>query len=180
MSRLGWFIAGAAACAVVMALGGLGIVETGAFDIRASTPHGPLVAWATHATMIHAVDWRAAGVQAPPVFTGEETVAGLQLYERDCLPCHGGPGTKRAPLARGMNPSPPFLLDAARRWTPGQLYWIVKNGVKMTGMPAWGAADSDGQIWDIVAFLEAMPTTKPADFQRRIAADEAKGSSPPR
>lgn len=173
MSRLIWLLAGAAVCGVLMALAGLAVIETGSFDARASTPHARLVAWATHTTMIHSMQRGAAKVQPPPAFTPEETEAGFRLYERDCLVCHGGPGTRRGALAQGMNPSPPFLLDASGRWTRGQLFWIVRNGVKMTGMPAWETVDSDGQIWDLVAFLEAMPWMKPADFQNKVAQDRA-------
>ena len=93
-------------------------------------------------------------------------MAGVWIYEDKCLGCHGGTGVSRAAWVQGMNPSPPYLLDASRRWTGGQLFEIVKNGVKMTGMPAWGATESDAQIWRLVAFLEAMPEMKPSDFQR--------------
>jgi len=65
-----------------------------------------------------------------------------------------------------MNPSPPYLLDQSRRWTPNQLFWIVRNGVKMTGMPAWGLTQSDAEVWNLVAFLEAMPDLAPADYQK--------------
>ncbi|HEY5411904.1 MAG TPA: cytochrome c [Caulobacteraceae bacterium] len=166
MSRWVWLIAGAVLTLAALGAGGLMVVETGAFDARASTPHRAVVAWATHATMIHAMKRMAKVVHAPAAFTPEETVAGLRIYEDKCLVCHGGPGVPRHAWVQGMNPSPPFLMDATRRWSRGQLFWVVKNGVKMTGMPAWGATESDGRIWDIVAFLEAMPDMKPRDFQR--------------
>jgi mono/diheme cytochrome c family protein len=170
MIRWIWLIAGVILTLALFGAGGLLVVEAGLFDARASTPHGPIMAWATHTTMIHAMKRTAAGVQAPAAFTPRQTIAGLQLYESDCMECHGGPGVARAAWVQGMNPSPPFLLDASRRWTRGQLFWVVKNGVKMTGMPAWGASQSDTQIWDLVAFLEAMSEMKPADFQRLQAA----------
>ncbi|HEX4096337.1 MAG TPA: cytochrome c [Caulobacteraceae bacterium] len=148
------------------------MVEEGLFDARASTPHDIITAWSTHTTMIHSMKRLAHDVHPPAVFTPQETIAGMHLYERQCMTCHGGPGEGRADWVQGMNPSPPFLLDASRRWSPGQLFWVVQNGVKMTGMPAWGLTNSDGQVWDIVAFLEAMPEMKPADFQRSAKSQD--------
>ena len=166
MKRWIWSLAGTAVAMALLCAGGLAVVATGAFDARASTPHDPITAWVTHTTMVHSMRREAQGVHPPAAFTPAETIAGLHLYERQCMVCHGGPGVPRAGWVHGMNPSPPFLLDASRRWSRGQMYWVVKNGVKMTAMPAWAFTDSDGQIWDLVAFLEAMPQMEPADFQR--------------
>jgi mono/diheme cytochrome c family protein len=90
------FLAGAAAAGVIAALGGLAIIETGAFDARASTPHDPLTAWATHTTMIHSVRRGAASVRAPAGVEADRVEAGLRLYDADCAACHGGPGVARA------------------------------------------------------------------------------------
>lgn len=163
-----WFLAGAALTLAALGAAGLTVVETGIFDARASTPHDIFTAWSTHTTMVHSLKRTAEGVQAPVAFTPGQAVAGMGIYRAECVDCHGGPGVPRAAWVQGMNPSPPFLLDASRRWTRGQLFWVVKNGVKMTGMPAWGVTESDERIWDVVAFLEAMPEMKPADFQRQM------------
>jgi hypothetical protein len=76
-----------------------------------------------------------------------------------------------------MVPTPPYLLEVSRQWTPAQLYWIVHEGVKMTGMPAWGETQSVARVWNIVAFLEASPAISPADYarlrDRQAAADPA-------
>ncbi len=165
-----WLAAGVALTFAALGAGGLLVVGAGLFDARASTAHGAIAAWATHTTMINSMKRTARGVQAPAAFTPAETIAGMHLYEQQCMMCHGGPGVPRAAWVQGMNPSPPFLLDASRHWTRGQLFWVVKNGVKMTGMPAWGISEDDGRIWDMVAFLEAMPQMKPADFQKARAA----------
>ncbi len=166
MRRWAWLLAGMILTLAGLGAGCLAVIEAGAFDARASTPHDIITAWSTHTTMIHSMKRSARDVHPPAAFTATETVAGLRIYERECLECHGGPGVARAKWVRGMNPSPPFLMDASRRWSKGQLFWVIKNGVKMTGMPAWGLTESDGRIWDLVAFLEAMPEMKPADFQR--------------
>ena len=173
------FVGGVAATGAAMAVGGLLVVETGAFDVRASTPHSAPVAWATHTTMIHAARRAAAAITPPTQFTAAEVQAGLRDYDANCVSCHGGPAVARAPWASGMTPSPPFLVYAARQWTPSELHWIIKNGVKMTGMPAWNTTLSDGQIWDVVAFLEALPDLSPAAYLRMRSPDPAKGAAKP-
>ena len=169
------FFGGVVAMATAIGAGGLLVIETGAFDVRASTPHSAPVAWATHTTMIHAARRGAAAVAPPTRFTAAEVQAGLRDYNTNCVSCHGGAAVARAPWASGMTPSPPFLLYAARQWTPSELYWIIKHGVKMTGMPAWNTTRSDGQIWDLVAFLEALPDLSPTAYLRMKAPEPMPG-----
>lgn len=156
LALAGW-LAGLATIGVV----GLAVLAFGLFDVRASTPDDVIFAWATHTTMIRATQVRA-GVSAPAHFTAAQVQAGFGDYDSLCVACHGGPGVDRQSWASGMRPTPPYLLDAARNWTPAQLKMIVGDGVKMTGMPAWKTTLNDTQQWDVVAFLEAMPylTTK--------------------
>jgi mono/diheme cytochrome c family protein len=166
------FLAGAVAAGVVAGLGGLAVIGAGAFDARASTPHDPLTAWATHTTMIHSVERRSRSVHPSAAPTSAAVRGGLRLYDQDCVGCHGAPGRARDGWTNGLNPSPPYLVDAPRHWRRAELFSIVRDGVKMTGMPAWGAVHSDPQIWEIVAFLEAQPYLSPAQY-RQIGASEA-------
>ncbi|MGH7025690.1 MAG: c-type cytochrome [Caulobacteraceae bacterium] len=171
------FIAGVVAVCLAMGAGALFVVETGSYDVRASTPHFRPVAWGAHTTMIHASERGAATVTAPGHFTVPEIRAGFALYDKDCVTCHGGPGIDRAAWVSGMNPSPPWLIDTPRSFSAAQLYWIVDNGVKMTGMPSWAAVHNEGQIWDIVAFLEAQPYLTRTQYLRMRAMAGARTSS---
>jgi mono/diheme cytochrome c family protein len=160
-SRLFWgWIAGLATAGALAATTGVLVLATGAFDARAITPHYPPVAWVTHAAMIRAVQVRAPKAQPPP----GDARHGAQLFAADCAVCHGAPGVARAAWANGMTPDPPYLLDAARRWTAPQLQLIVRDGVKMTGMPAWGRALSAQDLADVTAFLEALPSLTARDY----------------
>jgi mono/diheme cytochrome c family protein len=164
-----WAIAGWLASLGTLGAVGLAVLVFGLFDVRASTPDNPLFAWATHTTMIHATQ-RRSGSSAPARFTAAQVQAGFADYDRLCVSCHGGPGVDRQRWASGMEPTPPYLLDAARNWTPAQLKMIIGDGVRMTGMPAWRTALSDAQQWDIVAFVEAMPYLSAGDYQKLRAA----------
>ena len=172
------FVAGSVSVLVLLGVGALGVVGLGAFDVRASSPHSPLVAWAAHTTMIHAAEHGAASIHPPPAFTPAEVVAGFRDYDEDCVVCHGAPGVARAHWTDGLTPSPPYLIDAPRHWTPAQLDWIICNGVKMTAMPSWSATRSPGQIWDIVAFLEAQPYLTTRDYAQLRATKRAPIPTP--
>jgi mono/diheme cytochrome c family protein len=173
------FVLGVVAAFAVMGLGGLAVVQTGAFDIRASTPHGPIISWAAHATMIHATQHRAAGVHAPTGFSAAQVEAGFREYDVDCVACHGGPAVSRAAWVSGINPSPPYLLDAPRHWSAAELYLIVGDGVKMTAMPAWKISRSDADIWNLVAFLEALPYITPQSYAQMRAVARGQAASTP-
>ena len=74
-----------------------------------------------------------------------------------CEECHGAPGVERSEMGKGLYPRGPKLLWAAKEDSPSELFWITKNGIKMTGMPAFGPTHSDEEIWAIVAFVKKLP-----------------------
>ena len=168
--------AGGVCALIAMGIGALVVIEGGLFNATASTPHNPIVAVAAHTAFIRSVQVKAAGVAAPAQFTPAEVRAGFRDYDVSCAVCHGAPGIAQARWVSGMTPPPPYLEDSARRWRPRELYWIVGQGAKMTAMPAWAEVRSKGQVWDLVAFLEALPYLTPADYQRmRAQAAQRRG-----
>ena len=88
--------------------------------------------------------------------------------------CHGAPGQEPAEIAKGLWPETPDLKKAVPDWTPGELFWITKNGIKFTAMPAWGPTHDDDKIWDIVAFLERLPSVSPSEYQQLQASAPAE------
>ena len=166
-----WAAAGGALLLALIGAAGLTVVEAGLFPVSATTPHGPFMGWATHTAMIHAVQRRAKSVTLPRDFSTLQVRNGFRLYDQHCALCHGGPGVARAGWTAGLTPTPPYLLDAARRWSPAQLRIIVGDGIKMTAMPAWRATLSERETWSVVAFLEALPYLSAEDYQRLAATD---------
>jgi mono/diheme cytochrome c family protein len=82
--------------------------------------------------------------------------AGANRYEALCVGCHLAPGVTKSDIRPGLYPHPPNLaqeesIDAQRG------FWIIKHGIKMSAMPAWGKSLDDAEIWDIVSFLQKMP-----------------------
>ena len=172
-------IGGALALVVVAPLGVFLFVRSGFFNVGASSPHTKLTEWITHETMIHSIRRHAARIEAPRRFSSEQIVAGFCTYETHCVACHGASAIAREQWVGGLEPSPPYLVDATSKWKPRELFWIAKNGIKMTGMPSWRDSMSDAQIWEVVGFLEAMRRLPPQTYARWRSRSMCKGVSGP-
>jgi mono/diheme cytochrome c family protein len=174
-TRLRWALGAVAAVLLVEAAAAAAQV-LGAFDTTALQGYSQPTSWLIHRTMIDSVRERARHIAGPPGFTQAEVAAGFRTYERRCVMCHGGPGVGRQTWVSGLHPTPPYLLDAAKHWRGPELYLIISDGVKMTGMPAWSLTLSRGDMWNLVGFLEALPHMTAADYARLRA--EASKSAP--
>ena len=163
-------IGAAVGIAVVVPLGAYLFVRSGIYDVGASHPHTRFTTWLTHETMIHSVRRYADGIVPPENVNATQVLAGFCAYETHCAACHGAAGVARQAWVAGMEPQPPYLLDETKRFTPAQLFWIAKNGIKMTGMPSWRDSMSDSDIWNVVAWLEASRTLPPQTYLRWRAA----------
>jgi mono/diheme cytochrome c family protein len=163
-------IGAAVAFAVIAPLGAFAYIKSGIYNVGASSPHTKLTEWITHETMIHSVRSHARDIVEPPSAEATQVRRGFCEYETHCVACHGASAVARERWASGLEPAPPYLIDASQRFRPRELFWIAKNGIKMTGMPSWRNAMSDRQIWDVVAFLEAMPEMNSQDYVRWRAA----------
>lgn len=148
----------------VVPIGVYAFVKSGLFNAAASHPHTKFTFWITHETMIHSVRNHAAGIQPPATAGAARVLRGFCTYETHCVACHGAAAVAREQWTAGMEPSPPYLLDATSKWTAAQLFWIAKNGIKMTGMPSWRESLSDEQIWEVVGFLEATGKLPPQTY----------------
>jgi len=175
----GWLL-GVATCALAAAIVVALILSGIIFNTSATQPHSKVFGWGMHVTMINSVARRSRGDVPTVPLTRETLMAGARQYEAHCIVCHGGPGVARAQWASGMLPTPPYLIDAPTRWSHAELYNLVHDGVKMTGMPAWGEVESDRQVAEVVAFLEVMPKMTPDQFARlrqRLRAEQAPQST---
>lgn len=141
----------------------LGIVLTGAYNVAADDRHTPTTEWALETTMRNSVQGRAEDLEAPTL-TMAMVSAGAGEYKAMCQHCHGGVGEPRAGWAQGMRPIPPSLVDAAKEWSTEEVFWLVKHGVKMSGMPAFGDTHDDRTNWNIAAFVKAMPEMSAEEY----------------
>lgn len=162
--------------AALLALAGAAIFIAGGFyDVSATEPHTRPVHALLETTMRQSVRMRAAGIVPPPLGDAATASRGAACYREHCLQCHGGPGVPHDDIAKGLQPLPDPLAGAVRQWRTRELYWIVRHGIKMSGMPAWETRLSDADLWAVVAFLDRMPELSPAAFAEQLAA--ARGRS---
>ena len=149
--------------AIILALA-LGIIYSGIIDPSAISPHSSLARWALSKTMHVSVKRRASKIEVPE-FTDEMRLAGANDFNSMCAGCHGAPGQEPEAMGKGLNPAPPDLAESAEQATAAELFWVTKNGVKMTGMPAWGETHDDASIWPVVAFITTLPDLDAEAYQ---------------
>lgn len=173
---LGIFIAIA-----IAAVGGLVIIFGGPYNVAASDPHFRIVRWALDTTFKNSVKRQASGLRAPDLSDPSIVRSGARAYASYCAQCHGVPGEGTPEMAQHMRPQPPHLSRAASEWRPEELFWIVQNGVKMTGMPAWGWQPNH-RLWQIVAFVNQMPEMTSDEYKKLVSTkdehtDAARGDA---
>lgn len=157
---------------LVLALASLAFIYSGVYDVAAATPDTGLIQWALETIQDRSVHRRAeqvaTEVRMPPLDDPDLIRTGLIEYHEMCVVCHGAPGVEISPTGQGLNPSPPLLADEAAGEDPGELFWVTKNGIKMTGMPAFGVTHSDEELWAIVAFMRRMGELSPEEYRRMV------------
>lgn len=157
------------ACVTIALLGGVAFIYSGIYDVSAADAYWPITRWAVETTRARSIEAHAAGIVAPQFLDDDRRIAvGVEHYADHCAVCHGAPGVAKGDIATGMYPPPPDLTHVSAQFTSAELFWILKHGIKMTGMPSW-ADHSDDELWDIVAFLEKLPAMSPNEYKRWVA-----------
>jgi len=145
------------------------ITWLGLFNVSATDKH-----WATTTYLLglvrdRSVAQRASDIQAPDITSVVLVKEGAPNYSAMCAQCHLSPGETSSELFEGLNPQPPnFSLADHKPHNPAETFWIIKNGIKMTGMPAWGESHTEQQIWDLVAFVNALDTMSAEDYKTLV------------
>jgi mono/diheme cytochrome c family protein len=140
-------------------------VYSGIPDVSAAKPEGKITDWFLNTTKDHSIHSRAAKIAVPSLSDSVLVAAGFEHYNEMCVTCHGAPGRKPDELAQGLNPPAPDLAQSTADLSPAEMFLIVKDGIKMTGMPAWGPTHSDSTIWAMVAFLQRLQTLTPKTYK---------------
>jgi len=169
-SRMGmrWLIVTLAAGALLIAVVAAGLVYMGSFDVAADKPHSQPVFWLMDTVRERSVAVRAAGIAVPGDLADAKRIAsGAAQYDEMCSLCHLAPGMKRTEISRGLYPRAPELRRKSEL-TPAEQFWVVKHGLKMTGMPAWGVTHDDELLWDVVAFLRKLPDLTAEQYQTLV------------
>jgi mono/diheme cytochrome c family protein len=155
------------ALAVILGFGAAVFVFGGYYSVAGTAEDPSIVHWAlvqvrTASIAHHADDLPPVNFNVPANIQN-----GARLFATiGCVNCHGAPGVKWAKFSEGLHPDPPDLKDLANDRSPSQLFWVVKNGINMTGMPSFALAGAkDEDLWSIVAFVKKLPDISDADYK---------------
>jgi len=146
---------------ILLIAGLIVFIYSGKYNIAATEPHSLIVEWALNTTKKYSIKKHAEHIARPKLNDDNLVKKGFDHYEDMCSGCHGSPGVEPA---KDFNPSPPALTKESEVFSSTELFWVIKNGIKMTGMPSFGLSHSDEEIWSIVAFLKQLPDLTEQDY----------------
>jgi mono/diheme cytochrome c family protein len=161
--------------AAFVALGAIGFAYSGLYDHRASTPHSGVVHWLLSTTSHNSIERQANEVIVPDLSDTALAHAGINDFDAMCVACHGAPGKDPEAMGQGLNPRAPDLVESAAHMNPAELFWVTKHGIRMTGMPAWGATHDDDALWPVVAFMTTLPDLDAEGYQALLASATGMG-----
>ena len=162
-----WILIGAAAAALAALF-----VYSGVFDVAADMPHSALVYAAMEVVRDRSVSVRSKDIQVPPLNDPKLIADGAEHYDAMCANCHLAPGSQQSEMREGLYPQPPNLTEKIDL-EPAAMFWVIKHGIKMSAMPAWGKTHDDQSIWGIVAFLQKLPELTPGQYETLVPRVES-------
>lgn len=162
---------------LLVSMTGIAFTYSGLVDPGADQPHSRPIHWLAENLRRRGIDKRAKDIQAPDLADPALIRAGAGNYEAMCATCHLKPSVSDSEMHRGLYPQPPALGTTSRPTTPEHAFWIIKHGIKASGMPAWGRSMDDQTIWGLVAFLQRLPQLTPEAYE--AAVEQSEGHSHP-
>lgn len=168
------------AAALLAGLGGLGFLYSGWYPMGADVPHNALTYWALETLRERSIARSIRDIEVPPLDDPQMLLAGGADYNDMCAGCHLNPGKASSDISQGLYPQPPNLAMGAAEHGHGEAdgdahgdakasaarqFWIIKHGIKASGMAAFGPTHEDARIWAMVAFLQKLPTLNEVQYQ---------------
>jgi mono/diheme cytochrome c family protein len=158
---------------IIVIVGFFIIIYMGKYDVAATKPHTKLTEFILNTATEQSIRSHAVGITVPSLDDKSMVNEGFDHYKEMCVGCHGAPGIKPSEIGKGLYPEPPELADVIEEMSSEELYWITKNGIKMTGMPAFGPTHSEEEVWSIVAFLKQLPDLTPKEYKAMVEKEKA-------
>jgi len=157
------------AVALLVLIGAAAVgIYAGLYNIAADVPHTQPVYWLLETMRDRSIAARAREVVVPADLNDPTRISkGAGQYADMCSGCHLAPGMKRTEISQGLYPRAPELRRKTTL-TPAEQFWVVKHGIKMTGMPAWGVTHDDDLLWDVVAFVRKLPELSPEQYETLV------------
>jgi mono/diheme cytochrome c family protein len=148
------------------------VALSGAINVAASQPEGRLTEWVLGTIAHRSIARHADEERILPALDSAALASGLDHFHAMCVECHGAPGFERGEVGEGLSPRAPALSEVIEEgeWSDAELFWIVKHGIRMTGMPAFGQTHTDDDLWAIVGVMTALPEWGEDGYRRRVDA----------
>lgn len=140
------------------------VVLSGAYNVAASAKHFYVTDRLLKLALYRSVDTYSAGIEVPPLDDPGLVRLGARHFATGCQPCHAGPGIEQSPIAASMYPAAPRLGAHVGDWEARELFWVVRHGLKFTGMPHWPGEGREDEVWAVVAFLQQLPAMSPQRY----------------
>lgn len=160
----------------------LAVMYTGLYNVATDWKDPAWLRWVLVTTRESSIERRAQALQAPADLCDPQRIArGFGAFRDMCAICHTLPGDDPTPLTRGLNPAPPDLAKGEGHMSETEVFWVIKNGIRMTGMPAWHPSHSEGELWDIVAFIKVLPDMRVEEIdllKQRYPTPSGQGAEP--
>ncbi|QOW21173.1 cytochrome c [Lysobacter avium] len=151
-----------------------GAIWSGAYNVAADDPHSRPVYSLLELARDRSIQTRAGKLQVPVGLGSDDQIRqGAGNYDAMCAACHLAPGVSQTELSRGLYPAPPDLTEATV--DQAAAFWVIKHGIKASGMPAWGLSMDDEYIWNMAAFLQKLPDLDATGY--RALVDSSDGHS---
>ncbi|MDX9819732.1 MAG: cytochrome c [Desulfococcus multivorans] len=162
--------------AAIAGAGALLYAWSGVYDIAATTPHWALTTSFIDMLKERSIEGHSGGIQAPNSDDPNLREASLPHYHEMCRRCHGAPGQAPEEFSKGLYPAPPSMVSGhiQEELSTAEVYWVIKHGIKMTGMPAFGPTHSEDILWGLTALATEMPRMRPDQYRQQI---ETAGSA---
>lgn len=165
MRSLSWAGFGLAAALAAAGIAAALFIGSGLYNIAADDHHTRIVLALIEELRERSIAVRAQAIAVPDLEDGARISAGARRYAALCVECHLAPGVTRSQLRPGLYPHPPNLAQQG----PGDArreFWVIKHGIKMSAMPAWGRTLDDASVWELVAFVHRLPRLSPEDYRQ--------------
>ncbi|MDX1460447.1 MAG: cytochrome c, partial [Xanthomonadales bacterium] len=151
------------------------VLFSGRYNVGADEPHAGVTYSLLDVLKQRSVSAYSEGIDVPDLDDESLLAAGAEHYDAMCTGCHLAPGMGSTELRDGLYPTPPNLSEHGVE-DPARAFWVIKHGLKYTGMPAWGKTHDDASIWGLVAFTSTLPTMSAAEYEAAIAASSGSHS----
>jgi cytochrome c553 len=163
-----------AALLLLAGVGGILVAVSGIIPVKASSGHWAVTRWLLNFSSERSIATHSLGVEVPPLDKPGLILRGGVTYDLNCRACHGSPSLQSPPVTAAMTPNPPYLPPAIPEWKDAELFYVVKHGMKFTGMPAWPSQQRDDEVWAMVAFLRSFPSLDADEYRRLVRGDAAE------